>query len=93
MYYSFLGGILVKAFPANVRYTGISLSYQMCGMIFAGSTPIIAQFLLNQSGSIMPVILLAIVHVFASMICAVYLITKYESMQRSNLIPKFGETS
>ena len=93
MYYSFLGGILVKAFPANVRYTGISLSYQMCGMIFAGSTPIIAQFLLNQSGSIMPVIMLAIVHVFASMICAVYLITKYESLQRSHLIPKFGETS
>ncbi len=83
MYYSFLGGILVKAFPANVRYTGISMSYQLCGMIFAGSTPIVAQFLLNQTGSIIAVIVLALVHVVVSMVCAVYLISRYEAVQRT----------
>ncbi|SPL71276.1 MFS transporter [Acinetobacter stercoris] len=83
MYYSFLGGILVKAFPANVRYTGISLSYQLCGMIFAGSTPIIAQTLLNQTGSIISVIILAVIHVIISMVAAVYLISKYEAATRT----------
>lgn len=83
MYYSFLGGILVKAFPANIRYTGISLSYQMCGMLFAGSTPIIAQYLLNQTGSINAVIALAVVHVLVSIVCAVYLISRFESVQRT----------
>ena len=86
MYYSFLGGILVKAFPPNVRYTGISLSYQLCGMVFAGSTPIVAQFLLNQTGSISAVIALALFHVILSMVCAVYLITRYESVQRTKAI-------
>ena len=96
MYYSFLGGILVKAFPANVRYTGISLSYQLCGMIFAGSTPIVAQFLLNQTGSIIAVIVLALVHIVVSMVCAVYLISRYEAVQRTQtlnapeLTPKQG---
>ena len=87
MYYSFLGGILVKAFPANVRYTGISLSYQLCGMVFAGSTPIIAQFLLTQSGSIISVIVLAVVHIIVSIVCAIYLISKYEAVQRSLVLP------
>ncbi|WP_028357505.1 MFS transporter [Brackiella oedipodis] len=82
MYYSFLGGILVRAFPPQVRYTGISLCYQLCGMIFGGSTPLLAQFLLNKSGSIIAVIALAIVHILLSMGCAVAVVTRYERQQR-----------
>jgi hypothetical protein len=47
--------ILAKSFPVQVRYTGISLSYQICGMVFAGTTPILGQYLLGATGSILSV--------------------------------------
>lgn len=48
-YYAMLATALSEAFPARVRYTGVSLSYQLCATIFGGTTPIIAQWLLNST--------------------------------------------
>lgn len=74
MYYAALAGILAKSFPANVRYTGISLAYQLCATLFAGTAPMFGQFLLNQTGSIVSVIALAVVYVAATLVCALLLI-------------------
>jgi len=48
-YYALLATTLAAAFPANVRYTGVSLAYQLCSSIVGGSTPLIAQWILNNS--------------------------------------------
>ncbi|MGC2942884.1 MFS transporter [Brevibacterium sp. FAM 24638] len=50
-YYAMLATALSDAFPARVRYTGVSLAYQLCATIFGGTTPIIAQWLLNATGN------------------------------------------
>ena len=76
MYYAAMAGILVKAFPANVRYSGISLCYQLCGMLFAGTTPIVGQFLFGLTGTIVPVIALAVTHVVITIVCALMLISR-----------------
>lgn len=50
-YYAMLATALSDAFPARIRYTGVSLAYQLCATIFGGSTPIVAQWLLNSTGN------------------------------------------
>src|SRR5699024_10475710 len=50
-YYAMLATALSEAFTARVRYTGVSLAYQLCATIFGGTTPIIAQWLLNTTGN------------------------------------------
>lgn len=59
-YYAVLAGFLsTSAFPVRVRYTGISLSYQLAGSIF-GAIPVCAQLLLNATGSVwLPVVFYA----------------------------------
>jgi hypothetical protein len=59
-----------------VRYTGISLSYQICGMVFAGTTPILWQYLLGATGSIPSVVALGVLHVLIMLFCALGLITR-----------------
>ncbi len=49
-YYSLLAMSLAAAFPANIRYTGVSLSYQLCSSVIGGSTPLIAQWILTSTG-------------------------------------------
>lgn len=49
-YYALLATFLASAFPARIRYSGVSLAYQLCATIFGGSTPLIAQWILNSSG-------------------------------------------
>ena len=43
-------------------------------MIFAGSTPMIAQYLLNETGTILSAMAFAIAQVVITLICAVALI-------------------
>ncbi|EFE68210.1 MULTISPECIES: MFS transporter [Streptomyces] len=40
--YGPIAAILAEGFPPRVRYTGISLSYQICNMIFGGFAPLAA---------------------------------------------------
>ena len=76
MYYAALAGILAQSFPPQVRYTGISLSYQLCTTVFAGTAPMFGQFLLNTTGSIISVIALALVHVAITLICVLRLLSR-----------------
>lgn len=81
LYYAAMAGALAKAFPAQVRYTGLSLSYQICGMVSAGTTPILGQFLLGATGSILSVVVLGIVHVIITLVCALMLVSRMHSQQ------------
>lgn len=49
-YYALLASFLTRAFPTNIRYSGIALSYGLCAMIVGGATPLLAQTILNAAG-------------------------------------------
>ncbi|MDR6436701.1 MFS family permease [Paenarthrobacter nicotinovorans] len=49
-YYALLASTLAAAFPIHVRYTGVSVAYQLCATIIGGSTPLVAQALLVGTG-------------------------------------------
>ncbi|MGW5235609.1 MFS transporter [Streptomyces nodosus] len=48
--YGPMAAILAEGFDARVRYTGISLSYQLCNLVFGGFSPIIAASLSAAAG-------------------------------------------
>lgn len=49
-YFAVLAPYLPRLFPVNVRYTGISLSYQLCGAVFGGTTPLVGLWLAQRFG-------------------------------------------
>lgn len=50
-YYAILAGFMCGAFPVRVRYTGISMAYQLAGTVF-GTIPVVAQLVLTTSGTV-----------------------------------------
>jgi MFS family permease len=48
--YGPLGGWLPSLFPARVRYTGVSVTFNLAGIIGGGLTPLIAETLVKQGG-------------------------------------------
>ncbi|HEX8413108.1 MAG TPA: MFS transporter [Sphingomicrobium sp.] len=48
--YGPLGAWLPSLFPARVRYTGVSLAFNMAGIIGGGLTPVVAQALAERGG-------------------------------------------
>jgi len=43
--------MLVEIFPTRVRYTGMAISYNICAALFGGTTPMICQWIINQTGN------------------------------------------
>ncbi|TDD90558.1 MFS transporter [Saccharopolyspora karakumensis] len=84
MYYAALAGLLAQVFPVEVRYTAISLCYQLCTTLFAGTAPIACQFLLTRTGSIASVVALGLGYVVLTLVCAIALI------RRSNVLASQG---
>ncbi|NBE52665.1 MFS transporter [Streptomyces boluensis] len=76
LYYAALAGMLASRFPAHLRYTGISLCYQLCGTLLGGTTPIVGQFLLNRTGSITAVIAYAMFQVALTLGCMLLLLKR-----------------
>ncbi len=42
---------ITKIFPTNVRYSGVSIGYNISMTIFGGTTPLIAMYLIKKTGS------------------------------------------
>ncbi len=42
--------IMTEAFPAKVRYTGLSVSYNIALVLFGGTTPLVSVWLIKISG-------------------------------------------
>ncbi|WP_068398227.1 MFS transporter [Kribbia dieselivorans] len=82
MCYSAVAGILSQVFPPDVRYTGISLSYQLSTTIFAGTAPLVSQFLLTQTGSIVSVVILGLAYVLISIVSVLALIARTSGRAR-----------
>ena len=50
-YFAVLASFLAYAFPAKIRFSGISISYQLCSSLIGGPTAFIAQWILNSTGN------------------------------------------
>ena len=76
MYYAALAGLLAQVFPVEIRYTAISLCYQLCTTLFAGTAPMTCQFLLARTGSIAPVVALGLGYVVITLVCVIALLRR-----------------
>jgi MFS family permease len=47
-FYSVIAGFVSGVFPTHVRYSGISLAYQVCGAIAGGLTPLVGTWLAHR---------------------------------------------
>lgn len=74
MFYGAIGGILARAFPTRVRYSGLSLAYQLCSLLVGGGTPLLAQWILNSTGSIVGVAIASALYAVVSLICTLALL-------------------
>ncbi len=86
MFYGAIGGILARVFPTKLRYTGLSLGYQLCSLAIGGASPVFAQWLLGTSGgSIVGVAIASAMYAVVSLICTLVLLnrTGYRSEELS----------
>lgn len=57
--YAVVAGYMADAFPANLRYSGISIAYQLIAAVAGGTTPLIGTMLAKQyAGQWLPLALL-----------------------------------
>ncbi|MDF3313157.1 MFS transporter [Rhodococcus sp. T2V] len=71
--YAIIAGFLAEAFPAHVRYTAISLSYQITAVVLVSGIPMISQFLLTSTGTIWSVIAYQLAYVVLAVVAATVL--------------------
>ncbi|BCQ58735.1 hypothetical protein PBOI14_04850 [Pseudomonas sp. Boi14] len=76
MFYGAVGGILARAFPTRVRYSGLSISYQLCSLLVGGATPVLAQSILNGTGSIIGVAIASACYALVSLACMLALLKR-----------------
>lgn len=76
MFYGAVGGVLARVFPANVRYTGLSLAYQLSALVVGGGTPVLAQAILNSTGSIVGVAIASGIYALVSLVCMIALLNR-----------------
>ncbi|PMY68671.1 MULTISPECIES: MFS transporter [Pseudomonas] len=76
MFYGAVGGILARAFPTRVRYSGLSISYQLCSLLVGGATPVLAQGILNNTGSIVGVAIASAGYALVSLVCMLLLLKR-----------------
>ncbi|KVP61852.1 MFS transporter [Burkholderia ubonensis] len=76
MFYGAVGGVLARVFPANVRYTGLSLAYQLSALVVGGGTPVLAQAILNATGSIVGVAIASGLYACVSLACMLALLNR-----------------
>jgi MFS family permease len=78
-FYSIIAGFISSIFPVRVRYTAISISYQVCGAVAGGLTPLIGTWLAHESGGQwMPLAIFYSVLAATSLVC-VHAMDRYRS--------------
>lgn len=70
--------ILTQAFPASIRYSGISMGYQFGAIAGGGFAPLIATSLLAQTGTSWSVAVYVVIACLVMMVCTVTL-TRFQT--------------
>lgn len=68
-----LSATLVELFPARERYSGLSISYNLSMALFGGSAPLVATYLIKESGNILSPSFYLIVSALVSLVAALRL--------------------
>ncbi|WP_336714484.1 MFS transporter [Arthrobacter sp. USHLN218] len=71
--YGLQPALFADAFPAEVRFTGMSLGYQLANVVGSGFTPMIATWLLHSTGNLYAVPVFVAATLAISLICLVRL--------------------
>ena len=71
--YGVQSALFAELFPANIRYTGASLPYQLAGVITSGPAPLIATSLFLAFGSTLPIAAYIGVTALISLVCAYFM--------------------
>ncbi len=80
-YYAVIAGFVSEAFPTRIRYTGISMAYQVSGAIFGGLTPLLGTVLAEKfQGHWWPLALLFSGISLLSMLCVSRLGAQHERL-------------
>lgn len=64
-----LGTMFVEIYKPEIRYTGISLGYQLGAAIFGGTVPLLSTYLINKFNSWLPVAIYLILLGVMALIC------------------------
>lgn len=64
-----LGTMFVEIYRPEIRYTGISLGYQLGAAVFGGTVPLLSTYLINKFNSWMPVAIYLILLGVMALIC------------------------
>jgi MFS transporter, MHS family, proline/betaine transporter len=67
MYFGPIPAMLVEIFPTSIRFSGLSLSYNLCAAIFGGTTPYMYEYLLSKTSNVLSIILYLITFVCISL--------------------------
>ncbi|KOX15374.1 MFS transporter [Nocardiopsis sp. NRRL B-16309] len=67
--YGPIARVLAQMYPPRVRYTAISIAYQVAGALFGGLSPLVCTALYAATGSILPVVGLLVVMALVSIVC------------------------
>ena len=73
MSYALLAGLLVEAFPAEIRSSALSLAYNFSSIAFAAIVPVASVALLDATGSIWSVAGFQVAYVLVSLVAAILL--------------------
>lgn len=77
------GTFFAEMFPVKVRYSGISVVYQMSGIVASGLTPLILTYLLNKAdGAVTFIIAYFIITGAISAVCAAFMRGSELAMER-----------
>ncbi|GAA2849362.1 MFS transporter [Pseudonocardia halophobica] len=71
--FGLLGGFLAEAFPTRIRYTAISLAYQINTLVFVAPLPLVGGALLDASGSVWSVIGLQLAFAVVSLLSTLWI--------------------
>ena len=84
-YYAVIAGYVSDSFPTRIRYTGISMAYQLSGAIFGGLTPLLGTVLAQKfSGQWWPLALLFSAISLLSMLSVAFLAERKPGAQPSH---------
>ncbi|WP_157930903.1 MFS transporter, partial [Mycobacteroides abscessus] len=85
-FYAVIAGYVSGMFATRVRYTAISLAYQICGAIAGGLTPLIGTWLAHTfSGQWWPMAAFYTLIATISLVCVLALARQYARSQRLEL--------
>ncbi|WP_186057421.1 MFS transporter [Burkholderia gladioli] len=81
-FYSVIAGFISGIFPTHIRYSAISLAYQVCGAIAGGLTPLVGTWLAHRySGQWWPLAVFYTCLAAISLLCIVALDARREARQ------------